>query len=327
MSLRCIEREIRVPETMAGLRLDQALAQLLAEFSRGRLQAWIKARQVTVDGRILRARDRIKGGEQIVIKAELDESAAAVEPEQIALNVIYEDRDLLVINKEAGMVVHPAAGHARGTLQNALLYHSSALTALPRAGIVHRLDKLTSGIMVVAKTLEAHHSLVSQLQTRKMSRQYLALVHGVMPSGGSIEAPIGRHPVDRKRMAVVAAGKEATTHYRVHRRFRRHTLLEVKLESGRTHQIRVHMAYLRYPLVGDPVYGGRFKLPPGAGQELTEALQRFRRQALHAQTLALVHPRSNRPMRWSAPVPADMAALLELLAQDCGQCDNNENSG
>ncbi len=327
MPLRYVEREIRIPETMAGLRLDQALAKLLAEFSRGRLQTWIRQRKVTVDGRVMRVRDRVQGGESVVINAELDEPQTSVEPEQIVLDVIYEDRDLLVLNKPAGMVVHPAAGHAQGTLQNALLYHCAALAAVPRAGIVHRLDKLTSGIMVVAKTLEAHHSLVRQLQSRRMSRQYLALVHGVMPSGGRIEAPIGRHPVDRKRMAVVPTGKEAITHYRVNRRFRRHSLLEVRLESGRTHQIRVHMAHQRYPLVGDPVYGGRFRLPAGASVELRQALEGFRRQALHAQTLALIHPRSNRPVSWSAELPADMRELIDLFAQDCRCADNSRKPG
>jgi 23S rRNA pseudouridine1911/1915/1917 synthase len=229
-----------------------------------------------------------------------------------------------VINKPPGLVVHPAAGNPDGTLQNALLHHDPALAALPRAGIVHRLDKDTSGLMMVARNLVAHKRLVAALQAREIRREYLAVVCTVLTAGGEVEAPIGRHPVDRKRMAVVAGGKPARTHYRVVERYRAHTLLRLRLETGRTHQIRVHMAHIHCPVVGDPVYGGRPRLPRGAGEALRTVLQNFRRQALHAERLALVHPGSGEPVSWEAPVPPDMQALIETLRTDAGQAAGDD---
>ncbi|WJW74923.1 23S rRNA pseudouridine(1911/1915/1917) synthase RluD [Thiohalobacter sp. IOR34] len=307
----------RVPAEAAGRRLDQVLAELFPDYSRSRLQHWVRAGAVQVDGRAwTRPRDKLAGGEQVEITASLPEDRRC-EAQDIPLQIVHEDAELLVIDKPAGLVVHPAAGNPDGTLQNALLHHDPALAAVPRAGIVHRLDKDTSGLMVVARTLTAHHSLVAQLQARSVSREYLAVVWGVMTAGGSVEQPIGRHPVDRKRMAVLRhGGKPAVTHYRVAERFRAHSLLRVSLETGRTHQIRVHMAWLRHPLVGDPVYGGRQRQPAGAGEALRQTLHGFRRQALHATRLVLDHPASGETMAWEAPPPADFQALLAALRED-----------
>ena len=267
-----IHLTVCIPESMRGRRLDQALAELVPDYSRSRLQLWIRAGQVTLDARRPKTREIVQGGEQVQIDAEIT-ADPAVKPQAIPLDVIYEDDDVLVINKPAGLVVHPAAGNPVGTLQNALLHHDPALAALPRAGIVHRLDKDTSGLMMVARNLVAHNRLVSALQARAVKREYLAVVNTVLTAGGDVDAPIGRHPVDRKRMAVVAGGKPALTHYRVVQRFRAHTLIRVQLETGRTHQIRVHMAHVHCPVVGDPVYGGRLRLPKGATEPLRSALQ------------------------------------------------------
>ena len=238
------------------------------------------------------------------------------QPEAIALDIIYEDHALLVINKPAGLVVHPAAGHQDGTLLNALLHHAPELAKVPRAGIVHRLDKDTTGLMVVAKTLEAQTDLVIQLQNRSVIREYECVVVGVMTAGGKVDQPIARHGTNRQKMAVVAGGKQAISHYRVINRFRTHTHVKVKLETGRTHQIRVHMSHIYFPLVGDQTYGGRLRIPPGASTELIAMLREFPRQALHARRLELEHPDDNRTMRWEAPLPADMLALLALLRED-----------
>ncbi len=313
--------EALVPEALAGQRLDQALAELFADFSRSRLQQWVKAGNVTVDGKNLRPKDRLYGGERIQLKVELARETA-FEPEPIPLDIVYEDESLLVINKPAGLVVHPAAGNWTGTLLNALLHHVPALAKVPRAGIVHRIDKDTTGLLVVAKTLEAQTALVEQIQARSFTRDYHACDIGELTGGGTVDEPIGRHPVDRKRMAVVRNGKEAVTHYRVAERFRAHTHIKVKLETGRTHQIRVHMAHQRYPLVGDPVYGGRLRLPPAAGDALIRMLRGFSRQALHASRLGLEHPQSSEYMEWEAPLPADMEALLKVLKDDA-----RENQG
>lgn len=310
-----------IPIELDGKRLDQALAVLFQEYSRSRLQQWIREGQVQVDTRVIRPKDKVYAGQQVMLTAILTPEGDW-EAQDIPLAIVYEDEHLLVIDKPAGLVVHPAAGNASGTMLNALLHHAPQLENLPRAGIVHRLDKETSGLLVVAKDLSTHKALVEQLQARAFTREYLAVVTGVMTAGGTVDAPIGRHPVQRKRMAVVDTGKPAVTHYRVEERFRAHSLIRVRLETGRTHQIRVHMAYVHFPLVGDPVYGGRLKLPKGCSSELAEALRRFRRQALHAARLGLTHPHSGEHLMWEAPLPADMLALLAALRADVAEAGN-----
>ncbi|HEB93215.1 MAG TPA: 23S rRNA pseudouridine(1911/1915/1917) synthase RluD [Gammaproteobacteria bacterium] len=304
-----------VPETLAGLRLDQALAALFPDYSRARLTRWVKGGHVLVDGKRLRPRDAVHGGEEVVLAAE-QEVETTWRAQDIPLDIVFEDEAVLVIDKPAGLVVHPGAGNMDGTLSNALLHYDPALEQVPRAGVVHRLDKDTSGLLVVARTLTAQKSLVEQLQARDVEREYLALSMGLMTAGGSVQAPIGRHPGQRLRQAVVPGGREAITHYRVEERFRAHSLLRVKLETGRTHQIRVHMAYLKYPLVGDPVYGGRLRIPAGATPALIEALCGFKRQALHAGRLGFEHPLSGESMSWRAPLPLDMAALVDACRED-----------
>jgi 23S rRNA pseudouridine1911/1915/1917 synthase len=310
-----IQRTLTIPAEHAGQRLDQVLAELLSDFSRTRIKEWIEAGQVLVDGEKLRPKDKVLGGEQVRVTAVVEDTAG-VEAEQIELDVVHQDRHIFVLNKPAGLVVHPGAGNAAGTLQNALLHLDPKLAQVPRAGIVHRLDKDTSGLMVVARTLEAHTALVRAIEAREVEREYEAVCTGVMTGGGVVDAPIGRHPVDRVRMAIREDGREAVTHYRVLKRFRAHTHVSLKLESGRTHQIRVHMAHIRYPIVGDRVYGGRLSLPKGASPQLIESLREFRRQALHAASLAFAHPVSEKPIRCEAPLPADMQALLRVLAED-----------
>lgn len=308
-------RSVEVPPALAGRRFDQVLAELFPEFSRSRLSAWIKSGDALLDGRQARPRDPVAGGETIALDVVLDEQTHDA-PEDIPLTVLYEDADVLVIDKPAGMVVHPGAGNRSGTLVNGLLFRDPGLAALPRAGIVHRLDKDTSGVMVVARTPQAHAGLVEQLSAREVHRQYLAIVVGALVSGGTADAPIDRHPRDRLRMAVREGGREAVTHFRLRERFRAHTALECRLETGRTHQIRVHMQHLRHPIVGDPLYGGALKLPKAASDELAAALRGFRRQALHAETLEFAHPRTGEPVRAGAPVPEDMQALMRLLRED-----------
>ncbi|RPZ78506.1 23S rRNA pseudouridine(1911/1915/1917) synthase RluD [Pseudomonas aeruginosa] len=310
-----IQRAAEVPFELGGQRLDQIAAQLFPEHSRSRLAGWIKDGRLTVDGAVLRPRDIVHSGAQLVLEAE-QEAQGEWLAQDIELEIIYEDEHILVIDKPAGLVVHPAAGHQDGTLLNALLYHVPDIANVPRAGIVHRLDKDTTGLMVVAKTLEAHTKLVAQLQARSVSRIYEAIVIGVITSGGTIDAPIGRHGVQRQKMAVVDAGKVAVSHYRVLERFRAHTHTRVKLETGRTHQIRVHMSHIGYPLVGDPVYGGRFRIPPVASQTLVQTLREFPRQALHARFLELDHPATGVRMKWESPLPEDFLWLLSLLRQD-----------
>ena len=321
MSDELIQRQTlqaQVPESAAGRRLDQVLAELFSEFSRSRLAQWAKEGQVLVNGRVLRPRDKLLGGETVIVDAELvPQTTHQAEP--IPLEIVYEDEALLVINKPAGLVVHPAAGNWQGTLLNALLHHAPQLELVPRAGIVHRLDKETTGLLVVAKTLEAQTSLVEQLQAREFTREYDAIINGVLTGGGSVDAPIGRHPSDRKRMAVVRGGKPAVTHYRLVRRFRAHSQIRVQLETGRTHQIRVHMAHLRYPLVGDPVYGGRLRIPAASSEAFAQVLRGFPRQALHAARLGLVHPLSGEYLEWQLAMPQDMVELLTALEQDLAE--------
>ncbi len=305
-----ISLSAEIPAACQGLRLDAALSRVFPQYSRTRLQQWIRNREVQVDGRVLRTRDIVSGGEQVEVRARLSEEGP-LEAEEIDLDIVYEDPFLLVVNKPAGLVVHPGAGHPTGTLANALLYHDPGLSAIPRAGIVHRLDKDTSGLLVVARQLQSHCALVEQLQQRTVKRKYEVLVHGRMIAGGSVEAPIGRHPVDRKKMAVTPSGKPAITHYRVRKNFDTCTHLDVQLETGRTHQIRVHMAHLRFPVVGDPVYGKR---TTAAGTAKASALAGFSRQALHACHLEITHPEDSRTCTWSAPLPQDFRQLLEGLA-------------
>lgn len=313
--MKRIDLEAVIPPEQAGLRLDRALAALFPDYSRTRLTQWVREGQATVDGAVLRPRDPVRGGETVRIAAEAAEEVTD-RPQAIPLSIVYEDEAMLVIDKPPGLVVHPAAGNREGTLLNALLHHAPELAGVPRAGIVHRLDKETSGLLVVARGIEAQKRLVDALREREIGREYLAVVQGVFTAGGTVEAAIGRHPVDRKRMAVTEGGRHAVTHYRIEARYRSHTLLRVVLETGRTHQIRVHMAHIRHPIVGDPVYGGRMRTPPGAEPELVEALHAFRRQALHAARLTLAHPVTGEEMRFEAPMPADMRALVAALERD-----------
>ncbi len=307
-----------VPDEWAGERVDQALAKLFPDYSRSRLQNWLKNGQILVDGQVKRAKDKVLGGEQVELQVVLV-SENVWEAEAIPLNIIYEDEQLLVINKPANMVVHPAVGNFSGTMLNALLHYAPELEAVPRAGIVHRLDKETSGLLVVARTLTAQKVLVEQLQARTFVREYDAIVRGSITAGGTIDQPIGRHPINRKQMAVNEKGKQAITHYRLNERYRTHTKLTVKLETGRTHQIRVHMAYIRHALLGDPVYGGRFKIPAGCDDAFLEALKKFKRQALHARHLGLIHPLSNEYIEWDVEVPQDMLDLQDALRLDLAQ--------
>ncbi|MCP5141950.1 MAG: 23S rRNA pseudouridine(1911/1915/1917) synthase RluD [Gammaproteobacteria bacterium] len=304
-----------VPFERSGDRLDQVLVELFPDYSRSRLQTWVKSGEITVDGALRKPRDKMLGGETVrLVVPEPEPDPMQAQP--VPLNIVYEDDALLVIDKPIGLVVHPAAGNPDGTLMNGLLHHAPELAAVPRAGIVHRLDKDTSGLLVVARTLAAHKNLVEQLQERTVSREYLAVVNGTLVAGGTVDEPIDRHPVDRKRMAVRHNGREAITHFRVDERFRAHTALRVKLETGRTHQIRVHMAHLKHPLVGDPVYGGRLRTPPDSSPEFIEALRRFPRQALHAVALGLVHPLTGEECRWESPIPDDIQALLAAMRVD-----------
>ena len=302
-----------IPDGLAGVRLDLALVELFPDFSRARLQQWVKSGQIRVNGETWRSKDKVAGGEDVVLQYEPENAVETFQPESIPLDIVFEDDHLLVLNKPPGLVVHPGAGNWSGTLLNALLYRFPELQSIPRAGIVHRLDKQTSGLMVVARTLQAHKSLVDALQLREVSREYVALVEGKLIAGGCVEEPIGRHPVERKRMAVRENGKPAVTHYRINRRYQSHTLLDVKLETGRTHQIRVHMAHIHHSIVGDPVYGNRRRVPKGMKEADLLALRGFRRQALHAKRLGLVHPGSGEAVSWEAPLPDDFTELLGKL--------------
>ncbi len=304
------------------MRLDQALARLWPEHSRSRLQQWIEAGHVRVDDQTRCPRDRVLGGEQVVLQLPAATVCDSIAAQDLPLSVVHEDQSLLVIAKPAGLVVHPGAGNADGTLQNALLHHVPELAQVPRAGIVHRLDKDTSGLLVVARTLSAHTYLVNELQARRIHREYEALVMGRMIAGGKVEAPLGRHPQDRLRMAVRQGGRQALTHYRVLARFPHHTHLRLQLDTGRTHQIRVHMAHIGYPIVGDPLYGGRLRLPAASSEALKQALRDFKRQALHAARLAFVHPDTRAEVVFTAALPDDMSRLLHLL-----QAESNPDAG
>ena len=298
---------------MTGLRLDQALQQLLPDYSRSRLQTWIKDKRVTLDGEYVAPKQAVWGGGKVRVEPELHPSETPFAAEEIALDIVYEDDALLVVNKPAGLVVHPGSGNWQGTMLNALLHHAPQLACIPRAGIVHRLDKDTSGLLVVAKTLTSQTDLVRQLQARSVKRDYLAVVQGLLAHDGKVEAPLGRHPSQRVKMAIVHNGKPAVTHYTVLEQFERHTLIRCSLETGRTHQIRVHMQSIGHPLAGDPVYGGRpLNMPP----LLRDAVKSLGRQALHAERLGLIHPVSGEAMEWQVGLPQDMADLLKILRHE-----------
>ncbi|MEM1262352.1 MAG: 23S rRNA pseudouridine(1911/1915/1917) synthase RluD [Pseudomonadota bacterium] len=307
-----VERDTIVPATCAGMRFDQAAARLFPEYSRSRIKGWILNGTATLDGAPRKPRDRVLGGERLVVNAQIAaEEVVAAEP--MPLDIAYADDDLLIIDKPAGLVVHPGAGHRDATLQNGLLHAYPELAHVPRAGIVHRLDKDTSGLMLIARRVPTHTALVRALAQRTIKREYRAVCYGVLTGGGTVDAPIRRHATQRTRMAVHPDGREARTHYRVARRFAAHTEINVRLETGRTHQIRVHMAHVRHPLLGDPVYGGRLRLPKAADESLTLLLRRFNRQALHAERLTLEHPISGDELLVERPPPADFLTLTDAL--------------
>jgi 23S rRNA pseudouridine1911/1915/1917 synthase len=307
--------ELTVPTEAAGMRFDQALARALPQYSRARLQDWVEAGAVVVEGRPLRSKDRVLGGEQVRITVQLPKYVG-VTAEALPLDVVFRDRALFVINKPPGLVVHPGAGNAHHTLHNGLLALDPRLALVPRAGIVHRLDKDTSGLLLVARTPEVYTTLVRAMAAREITREYLAVCTGVLTAGGTVDAPIGRHRTQRTRMAVRTDGRPAVTHYRVVKRFRGHTLIRVSLETGRTHQIRVHLAHAGFAVVGDPLYGGRLHIPRGCTTELAEALRGFPRQALHAARLRLAHPVKSREFVSEAPLPQDLKRLLAVLDAD-----------
>jgi 23S rRNA pseudouridine1911/1915/1917 synthase len=300
----------------ARQRLDVALAEMFPDYSRSRIQQWIKSGKVLLNGEVPKGKAKLLGDEKVEIHVQAEPLDDHCYAQDIPIDVIHQDEDVIIINKPVGMVVHPAAGHRDGTLQNALLHFDEHLNEVPRAGIVHRLDKDTSGLLVVARNLKAHKNLVAQLQARTVHREYQAIVLGVMTSGGTVNEPIGRHARDRKRMGVRMDAKEAITHYRVSERYRGHTRVKVNLETGRTHQIRVHMNHINFPIIGDPVYGGRLILPRGASDELKDALKSFKRQALHAAQLGLLHPSSGEEVHWKAPMAEDMKSIIDILRAD-----------
>ena len=311
-----IQLEASTEAAHFGLRLDQVLADLFPEYSRSKLKTWIQDGNVAVNGEVITVpRHKMQMDELVTVQAEMDVQVTS-EAQDIALNIVYEDEHILVINKPADLVVHPGAGNPSGTVLNALLNHCPEIDKVPRAGIVHRLDKDTTGLMVVAKTIPAQTHLVDQLQRREMSREYEAVALGTMVAGGIVDAPIGRHATKRTHMAVREMGKPAVTHFRVIEKFRAYTHLRLKLETGRTHQIRVHMAHIKHPLLGDQVYGGRPRLPKGASEEFIAALRGFQRQALHAAQLSLFHPETEEWMTWKAPLPQDMQDLLKAVKRD-----------
>ena len=308
--------DLEIPAELAGQRLDSALARLMPEHSRTRIKGWIEGGGVLLGRRACKPRDTVEAGARVQVRMTAPTPQTETQPEAIALNLVHEDRDVFVVDKPAGLVVHPGAGNPNHTLQNGLLALDPALARLPRSGLIHRLDKDTSGLLVVARNEQAQTSLSRQLMARSMGREYLAVCVGVMVGGGTIDAPIGRNRTDRLRMAVRESGRPAVTHYRVLERFRAHTYLSVKLETGRTHQIRLHLSHLKYPIVGDPVYGGRFARPRGASAELNDVLRTFKRQALHAATLSFDQPRSAKRLTLQSPIPADLEHLLGALRSD-----------
>jgi 23S rRNA pseudouridine1911/1915/1917 synthase len=306
---------VEFPPDQAGKRLDQALAALLPQYSRSRIQRWIEEGAVKVNGLAVRSRDPVTGTETATVEARLPKETG-IKAEKLPLDIVHQDSSLIILNKPPGLVVHPGAGNPGSTLQNALLAHDTKLKRVPRAGLVHRIDKDTSGLLVVARTIEAQVALVAELGEHEISREYLAICTGAMTGGGTVKQPIGRHRAHRLKMAVRSDGREAVSHYRIEKRFRAHTLARVHLETGRTHQIRVHMEYAGYPVVGDPLYGGRKRFPKGASPELREALEKFGRQALHAAKLTLTHPKTGKRVSYEAPLPDDLKGLLAILQRD-----------
>ena len=318
-SLNKLELMVEIQPHQLGMRLDQALAEILSQYSRSRIKTWILDGHVQVNGTVLdKPKERVLGGEKIRIDTVIEEEVNH-QAENIPLNIVYEDDAILVINKPRDLVVHPGAGNPNGTILNALLHHYPDIANVPRAGIVHRLDKDTTGLMVVAKTIEAQTRLVESLQLREITREYEAVAMGIITAGGTVDEPITRHPTKRTHMAVFPTGKPAVTHYRVMERYRLHTRLRLRLETGRTHQIRVHMAHIAHPLIGDPLYGGRPRPPKGASQEFMQVLRNFDRQALHATMLRLFHPITGEQMQWDAPIPEDMQQLIKVLQDDTKQ--------
>ena len=310
--MKLIQQSFQVEKQVAGSRLDQALQQLLPDYSRSRIQQWIQQGYVVINEQPCKPRQKVFDGDRIDLDVP-EQVVLSDQPQALDFDVIFQDEDIIVVDKPAGLVVHPAAGHADGTLVNGLLALDDRLQQLPRAGIVHRLDKDTTGIMVVARNLRAHSWLVEELQERRVKREYVAIARGAVTAGRTIETRMGRHPQNRKKMAVLEEGKLAVTHFQVERRFNHYSLLRLQLETGRTHQIRVHMAHLQYPLLGDPVYGGRGQVPAGADAELIDAVRGFGRQALHAERLGFIHPRSRQAVSFEAALPADFANLLKVL--------------
>ena len=312
--MKLIQQSFRIEKHQSGNRLDHALHQLLPDYSRGKIQQWIQQGFVCLNQASCKPRQKVYESDRVDLDVP-EQVVVSDQPQEIEFDIIYQDEDLFVVNKPADLVVHPAAGHWDGTLVNGLLARDSRLQQLPRAGIVHRLDKDTTGVMVVARNLTAHSWLVEQLQQRLVKREYVALTQGVVTAGRSIEAGIGRHPQNRKKMSVQASGKPALTHFQVERKFRHYSLVKLQLETGRTHQIRVHMAHINYPLLGDPVYGGRARVPAGINETLLSVLQGFKRQALHAERLSFEHPGSREMVSFEAPLPADFQQLLDALIE------------
>ena len=308
---------IIIPERMSGNRLDASLSEMLPDHSRSKISAWIKSGDALINQKFFKPKDKSYGNEIVYLTFNQKQTNDWI-AEKIPLNVVYEDEDIIVINKQSGLVTHPGAGNWTGTLANALLYYDSDLSKLDRAGIVHRLDKNTSGLMVIARNEKSQKYLVEQLQSHLVDREYSAIVYGHMIAGGTVDEPIGRDPRDRVKQAVLTSGKEARTHYRAIDRFKSHTHVKAILETGRTHQIRVHLSYVGHSLIGDPMYGGRIRFPKKASEELKDALLNFKRQALHSKKLTLIHPISGESMSWKIPLPDDMAELLEVLKK----CDS-----
>ena len=308
---------IIIPERMSGNRLDASLSEMLPDHSRSKISAWIKSGDALINQKFFKPKDKSCGNEIVYLTFNQKQTNDWI-AEKIPLNVVYEDEDIIVINKQSGLVTHPGAGNWTGTLANALLYYDSDLSKLDRAGIVHRLDKNTSGLMVIARNEKSQKYLVEQLQSHLVEREYSAIVYGHMIAGGTVDEPIGRDPRDRVKQAVLTSGKEARTHYRAIDRFKSHTHVKAILETGRTHQIRVHLSYVGHSLIGDPMYGGRVRFPKKASEELKDALLNFKRQALHSKKLTLIHPISGESMSWKIPLPDDMAELLEVLKK----CDS-----